>query len=159
MSQYSDIASAIATAVGAVSDVGVVHQYPRWATEWPSLLDQLKTTVSGTVQLRGWMLAREGVEAGPGEAYSQVARQHRFVLVGVLGHDDATNTYATMQALAESVCDALDNRRDFSLSAVLDYSIGPCSIRSFETEMFGPALAHVVEIVVPVETVHAVTYS
>lgn len=159
MSQFSDIATAMGAIVSGVTDAGQVHQRRRWAADWSRFLNEFKTTVSGKTQIRTWMVTRESWQAEPGEAFGEVKRTHRFLIVGALGFEDASNTETTFQALVESVCTAVDARKDLGLAYVTDYSVGPCSVRTITAEQLGSVLCHVTEIEVPVETVQTVSYA
>lgn len=159
MSQYSDVATALGAIVSGVTNAGQVHQRRRWSADWSKFLNQFKATVAGKVQIRTWMITRESWAAEPGDSFGQVKRTHQFVIVGALGFEDASDTETTFQALVEAVCNAIDARTDLGLSYVPDFGIGPCSVRTIGAEQLGSVLAHVCEIVVPVETVQSVVYA
>ena len=159
MSQFSDIAGALSTIVTAVTNVGQVHARRRWDADWSRFLNQFKATISGKVQVRAWMVTREGWAGEPGDSFGEVQRQHRMLLVGALGVEDASDTETTFQGLIESICDAIDARKDLGLSAVVDYSVGPCSVRTIGVEPVGSVLCHVCEIEIPVTTVQTVAYA
>jgi len=158
MSQFSDIAGALSTIVSAVANTGQVHARRRWDADWSKFLNQFKSTISGKAQVRAWMVTREGWSADPGDSFGEVQRIHRMLLVGALGVEDASDTETTFQALIEAICDAIDTRRDLGLSAVTDYSVGPCSVRTIGIEPVGAVLCHVCEIEIPVTTVQTVAY-
>ena len=159
MSQFSDVATALGTIVGAVTNVGQVHQRRRWNADWSKFLNQFKATISGKVQIRTWMITREGWQAEPGDAFGEVKRTHQFLIVGALGLEDASDTETTFQALVEAVCDAVDARTDLGLAYVTDYSVGPCTVRTISAEQLGSVLCHVCEILVEVQTEQAVSYT
>lgn len=159
MSTFSDIASALSTIVAGVTNSGQVHARRRWDADWSRFLNQFKATIGGKVQIRTWMVTREGWAAEPGEGFAEVQRTHRMLLVGALGVEDASDTETTFQGLIESVCDAIDARRDLGLASVTDYSVGPCSVRTIAIEPVGSVLCHVCEIEIPVTTVQAVSYA
>lgn len=159
MSQFSDIAAAMGVIVAGVTNAGQVHQRRRWDADWSRFLNQFKATIGGKVQIRTWMVTREGWQAESGDAFGEVKRTQRFLIVGALGMEDASDTETTFQALIESVCDAIDARKDLGLSYVTDYSVGPCSVRTIAAEALGSVLCHVCEIEVPIETVQTVSYA
>lgn len=159
MSQFSDIASALGTIVGGVTNVGQVHQRRRWSADWSKFLNQFKATIGGKAQVRAWMVTRESWQAEPGDAFGEVRRRHVFLIVGALGFEDASDTETTFQALVEAVCDAVDARKDLGLAYVTDYSVGPCSLRTLTAEQLGSVLCHVCEISVEIETTQQVSYS
>jgi hypothetical protein len=152
MTSYSSIRSALATLLATVTHVGAVHNRERFVVDPSKYLDEFKVTIGGVAQIRGWMILRETAVPVYDTAYGEQRRRHGFVLYGVLGFADATDTYGTMQTLCDDVMALVDNQTTLSIPGVLVRAIGPCSLRSFRTEQFGSVLCHAAEIDVPVET-------
>lgn len=159
MTDFDDIATALETALDTVANIGTTHAFQRWSNNWSDFLDRAEATVSSVDQIRFWMIARERVDAEPGEAFGQVRRTHRMVIIGALGVKDSSNTYTTFQQLVDTILNTLDAKKDLGLAQVIDYGVGPCSVRTLSEEPVGGVLCHVCEIEVPVVTEHAITFS
>lgn len=116
MSQAT-IRARIKTVLDTVSNKGQTHDYLRWAVKQNDFESLFKTTIGGTVHIRGWEIAYRGFtqeEPHLGRNADQY-RMHRFQLDGYLGLDDSAATEKTFAALAEAVCNALDG--DATLNA------------------------------------------
>ena len=115
----------IKVTLDTVSDKGLTHDYLRWAVTQAQFETIAKTTISGTVQIRAWMISWGG--------FSQVEpyinrlgapnqiRVHTFTLDGYLGLDDSAATEKTFAALAELVCTTLDADSTLNADAMSTY--------------------------------------
>ena len=106
------IRAAVYAAVSGVSNVGLVYDYERQANEWDALLGFFKSTIGGTTQIRGWMIAYKGIVSAGGGRFStakRLSRTQRFYIMGFMGVDDSAASEKTFAALAEDVADALDS--------------------------------------------------
>lgn len=161
MATNQDIISAVKDVVAGVSNIGTTHAYERWNANWSDYLDQFKATISGTVQVRGWVVTLDGGNPVLGEPYSfgNTLRTYNVQIFGILGLKDSSNTEQTFLNLAEAVMDALDAKKNLSVSGVVDYSVGPCTMRSYQIRQFGSVLCHYCEIILPVQVEKAITYS
>jgi len=107
------IRSAIYDVVNGVTHVGQVYDYERHSNDWTGFLDLFKVTISGDDMVRGWTIGYRGIQQAraqtfiPGKAGNE--RVHRFQILGIMGIDDSEESEKTFAALAEDVCDALDN--------------------------------------------------
>jgi hypothetical protein len=143
------IRAAIKTAVEGVSNVGKVHDYERWASEWPAFLELFKTTIAGAPQIRGWEIGYRGFTAIRDPQFARaVLRQHLFEIHGYLGLDDSAATEKTFAALAEDVADALDASATLHGSAYRDCT--PAAIERAETRAFGGVLCHFAQLTIAV---------
>ena len=138
------IRTAIYNAVNGVSQVGQVYDYQRHATEWSDFLSLFKTTVSGTDQVRGWMVGYRGITETLGGRFQRgdkrITRTHRFQILGVMAIDDSEESEKTFAALAEDVCDALDS--DTTIGA---YATKPATL-GFDPSPFAGILVHAAAI-------------
>lgn len=163
MSVYSDIVAALQVRVQAATDEGTVHAYERWNANWSDYLDQFKSTIGGVDQIRGWVVTMDEqnpIVGGMGSArYGAITRVYNALVFGVMGLKDSSNTETTFLNLVESVLDVLDGRTDLGLAAVVDYSVGPATVRLYQHRMFGSVLCHYCEIAVPVEVTKELTYA
>lgn len=152
MSQAT-IRSELDTILSAVSNIGVVHDYERFATEWSTLLDLFKTTVGGVDQIRGWTIGYNGKSApggDPQEFGNRWIESHRFIVRGFIGLDDSAETEKTAAALANSVTAAINGDADL-YNPDTYYDTPPTEIRAFELRKFGSVLCHYTEILVTVK--------
>jgi hypothetical protein len=119
--------------VRGVSDVGLVYDYERHATEWGDFLDLFKTTIGNTTQVRGWMIGYRGIQSSENITFGvdkRVMRTHRFQIMGIMAIDDSASSEKTFAAMAEDVCDTLDSNAtlqafQFVSPAVLGFDPSP----------------------------------
>lgn len=152
MTTYTSLRTALVTLLETVTDVGLVHNRERFVVDPSKFLDMFKTTISGTTQIRAWLILRESMQPDTDTVFGEARQRHVFVLRGILGFQDSADTYGTLQALVDTIIALLDNQTTLSVSGTIVRGIGPCSLRSFEVGQFGSVLAHVAEIEVPIET-------
>lgn len=155
MTTYTSLRTALVTLLETVADVGMVHGRERFVVDPSKFLDMFKTTISGTTQIRAWLILRESMQPDTDTVFGEARQRHVFVLRGILGFQDSADTYGTLQALTDTIIALLDNQTTLSVSGTIVRGIGPCSLRSFEVGQFGSVLAHVAEIEVPIETMKA----
>jgi hypothetical protein len=155
MTTYTSLRTALVTLLETVTDVGMVHGRERFVVDPSKFLDMFKTTISGTVQIRAWLILRESMQPIEDTVFGESRQRHVFVLRGILGFQDSADTYGTLQALVDTIIALLDNQTTLSVSGTIVRRIGPCSLRSFEVGQFGSVLAHVAEIEVPIDTMTA----
>jgi len=138
------IRAAIYSAVSGVTDVGLVHDYERFANEWPAFLELFKTTISSTTQVRGWMVGYRGIPQSrkqtfvPGKLGTE--RTHRFQVLGIMGINDSEESEKTFAALAEDVCDALDD--DTTLHAKGTFPRAAEVTMAYDPRPFAGVLVH-----------------
>jgi len=139
----SAIRTAIYNAVNGVSNVGVVHDYERWANDWGAFLDLFKTTISSTAQIRGFEVGYRGFQPDEPREFAGIhLRRHQFIVNGYLGLDDSAATEKTMATLVETVANALEDNA--ALAALAFYDV-ECSLL-YETRMFGGVLCHYAQV-------------
>lgn len=144
--------TAVYNAVNGVTDVGQVYDYQRWAAEWGDFLSLFKTTISGTPQIRGWVVQYRGfsVETVGDEGLTirtfgdARQRTHRFQVKGYMGVDDSAATEKTFSALAEAVANALDTDSTLHGSSFLD--AGDAELTDVVNVPLGGTLCHYAEI-------------
>lgn len=150
MSQAA-IRTAIYDAVSGVSDVGQVYDYERHANEWNAFLDLFQSTITGNEQILGWAVSYRGIITSERDTFrpgskSGLFRTHRFQILGIAGIDDANGSEKVFAALAEAVCDALDD--DNTLQSYI--SVSPASMR-FDPAPFSGVLVHGALIIIDVK--------
>lgn len=137
----STVRSAIYTFLSAVTNIGVVHDYERWATDWDTFIGLFKTTIGTTPQIRGWEIRQTRVTETD---ESPLARAYK--IKGYLGVSDATATEKTFVALIEAI--AAKFRADQMLGTkgapVLGHDF--IQVELIEERMFGSVLCHYCEL-------------
>lgn len=145
----SAIREAIFNALDAVALVGIVHDYERHAAQWDDFLNLFKTEIEQQEQIRGWMIGYRGVVRADRETFrpgskTGISRIHRFRIIGIMGIDDKNESEKTFAALAEDVCDALDD--DDTLHGATYLHASP-AIMNFDPAPFAGILVHAVVII------------
>jgi hypothetical protein len=148
---YSSLRASIISVLEGVTDVGEVHGRERFTADPAKFLDLFKTLIGSTTQIRAWLILRERADPIEDTAFGEVRRRHLFVLQGLLGFQDSTDTYGTLQTLVDTVMAAFDAQTTLSASGVIVRSVGPCTLRAFENVQFGSTLCHRCEIELPVD--------
>lgn len=138
------IRSALKVIVKSVTDVGIVHDYERWANEWEDFLNLFKKgTASGDV-IRGWTIGYGGFIPGDPQEFGNVfVRSQKFMIRGYQQLDDSEESEKDAAALAEDVCDMLDAA--VTIRPPNYYYATNCTLL-FEPRMFGGILCHYAEI-------------
>lgn len=146
------IRGTLAAILEGVANIGEVHDYERMSTEWDKFLAHFKTWIDGEEVIRGWTVGYAGMAARTAEFAGVSFRDHRFVLRGYLGLNDANESEKAAAALAEAVCDALDSEEALHDGSIY-YETSLASVPRFETRLFGGVLCHYIEIAVTVTEV------
>jgi hypothetical protein len=142
------IRTAIYDAVRAVSNVGLVYDYERHATEWGDFLDLFKTTIGNTTQVRGWMIGYRGIPEAENITFGvekRVTRRHRFQILGIMAIDDSEESEKTFAILAEDVCDALSSN-----ATLQGFNAVSVPVLGFDPSPFAGILVHAAAITLEV---------
>ena len=157
----ASIRSAVKARIDAVADKGQTHDYFRWARDDSALLDQIVTTVSGTDQIRAWMLTVYGPVSNVPAAREFHRKEYEIELHGYLGLDDSAATEKTMANLAEDVVEELEKYPDLNgtLTNGAYTDDGQPSIEEFDHRMFAGRFCHHVLITATVYEKGTITYT
>ncbi len=138
-----NIRTEIKNILNTVTDVGVIHDYERWTTDWNTLLSMFKP--AGKDYIRGWMITRQAAQEGVSTqgVGGDNQRIHRFVIKGIGSLKDDQATEKTFQDLVESVCQKL--RENPNLNNTAEES-DPPQVLTVEVRMFSQILCHYAEI-------------
>ena len=159
MSDYTDIQAAILARLNTVSNIGKTYDHARYAADLPNFLTLFSASISGSTLIRGWWLELEKILPAEPDRYGAVRRNYVFIIHGIHGMQDTqSDTEETFENMIETVMDALDVSKDYSLTNVIDYSVGPSQARLIDYRTFGTALCHHCEIELSVEVQKAVAY-
>jgi len=140
---YAGILAQIKTTLdNTVENVGLTHDYMRWAIDESAFLDLAKTAIGGVDQIRVWMIDYAGFTSEEPwiSRPTKSIRVHTFVLHGYLGLDDSAATAKTFAALAEAVCTALEDDATLNADALSAYR-EPCQL-AVDHVLFYSKLCH-----------------
>jgi hypothetical protein len=140
------VRSKIKALIESVPDTGIVHQYERWTADWGKFITLFKAT-SG--EILGWEISRS---AAPGIYLNTVEEQinHRYLIRGYMGLQDATETELSFNEKIEAIRDAF--RSDMTLGGMNELPVG-FDCRLIEPRSFGSVLCHYAEIIIEVQEV------
>ncbi len=160
MGVYSDLRDAVKARVESVSNVGTVHDRQRYNSNWDKYLEQFAGTFTNVKQIRGWWVTWDGVPEVDGEAAAMgvAAETYAYTIRGIQGMDDGAGTEKTFCDLVENVKNAIRDRKDVGIAAVVDYSVR-VTIPVLQLRQFGSVLCHYAEIKVEADVRSEVTYT
>lgn len=158
---------AVLTTLDASSNIGLVHDYERWAMHWEDILDVLQDPTDNVI--RSWMIGYRGFapEPLPASWYSQIEgtskslsiRSHRWVARGILAVDDTNESEKTFSLATQTVANALDGAA--ALHNEEKYygtpPMSPVELQTFDIRSFAGVLCHVAELVFSVTAIHVGT--
>lgn len=120
MSSLASIRAAIVARLGAVANVGRVHDYQRYSANAAGFTALYGATIAGTAQIRGWWVSRVATRE-TSEARGRYVIVHTWRITGYMSLDDAAASEKTFDALLEAVRDAF--RADDNLGGVVDATV------------------------------------
>lgn len=112
----SDELAALVAVVRSVPDVGVVHDYERYAADTQALRNLYTVTIAGQPQVRGWFVQRWKTIDQKAAAKAAFDRS-TWRIVGFMGLKDEDASELVFMGLVESIRDAL--RADLTLGGVV----------------------------------------
>jgi len=139
----STIRAAIASILGAVTNIGKVHDRERWSTDWSKFIAFFKTRISGADQIRGWEIGRRAPISETGDD----TRTHTYSIKGYLGVDDGAQSEKTFSALIEDVAAAFRTNKTLN-GAALGHDF--IQVETLDTRSFGGVLCHYAELTLTV---------
>jgi hypothetical protein len=142
----STIRAQVYAIINAITNIGKVYDYERWAADWTTFINLFKTTISGVEQIRGWEIGRRAApESGvtPEATIQQTDKQHVFLIRGYMGVNDAAATEKTFNSLCESISDAFRGKLTLNDTA-MDHDFIQAEI--IEHRLFGGVLCHYAEL-------------
>ena len=150
-SNYASIIADIKSKLEAVTNIGVVHDYYRYAANPSTFITLFSyTPTGGSKHIRGWEITR--IRA-PEHKRGAFFRHHVFKLTGYLSLKDANATDKTFQALIDDICEKFRTAADGATWYYLDGDNGdnaPCQVEIIEPRIFGEILCHYTEIILHV---------
>ena len=130
--------------LGAVSGVGVVHDYERWADTWEKFLEHFKT---GDGKINGWTISRFKLDEIC-ESSSHDLTVHHYRIRGHYGLNDAEASERTFQGIVDAVVAAF--RANYRLNDTA-HNTTPLAATVIENRTFGGVLCHYCELVFKAE--------
>jgi len=101
----SAVRAAIAANLAAVPDIGMVHNYERYAKEYDALQALYVTQIDGANQLRGWYVRRTGRRQSSPSLGRYVITES-WLVKGFMALADDTESELVFDALCEAVIEA-----------------------------------------------------
>jgi len=147
------IRAQIDTTVNAVSNIGIVHDYERWAADWSNILDYFKTEISSEEVIRGWTITCESFTQTLEQFNRGYLRHYTYKIRGYFGVDDAAESEKTAVAIVEDVVEALD-ADDTLHDPDTYYKMFPVDCTIFEARTFAGVLCHYAEVTLEIEEWH-----
>jgi len=137
----------IKTILSAVADIGVVHDYERWASDWPAYLELFSIKTLAGTYINGWEIMRKKTPSRTGSSTHDL-RTHTFLIRGIYGLKDSAASEITFQALIEAICSAF--RSNYQLNSTAD-NTEPVQVDLVENRVFGNVLCHYCELSLPAD--------
>lgn len=135
-----------------VADIGVVHDYERFAGgDWGKFIEFFRCTIGGKEQIRGWELCRKAAPARY-DSNGEETTTHQFVIRGYRGVRDADATEKDFNVQIEAVREKF--RFNFTLDGLCELA-GPVSVEAIDVRMFGSVLCHYCELSLPVQELYS----
>jgi hypothetical protein len=137
------------TIVSAVSNIGRVYDYERWAADWTTYLDLFKTTIGGNEVIRGWTITCQSWTPVELETIGdqKIVRSYVYKIRGYFGQDDENASEKAAMLIIEDVIEALN--ADATLHGADYVGAGPhplAELTIFEGRFLGDVLCHYAEI-------------
>lgn len=158
-SNYRQIGDAISAELAAVTHVGRIHKYQRWAPDLGRYIEHFKWGApDGRDQIRGWLLTRESAREDLGSFASGVPggfipagvnrRVHTFLLFGLMSLQDDAASELAFQDLIEDVCGRFRTNNALRLGGAVPSleRISPPQVDRIDLRAFGGVLCHTAEI-------------
>lgn len=145
MSQ-STVLAKVKTILEGVADIGQVHDFVRWAKDFPDFFTLFKVT-SPISQIRAWDISRTRTTEVAESSRTNV-QTHTFRIRGFLSLVDSTATEKTFQKLVEDVATAFRNKPTLDGVAL---NVSPLQRDSVTHVMIGDVLCHIAELSLSVE--------
>ncbi len=140
---YATILGDIATLLGEVSGVGVVHDYSRFTLDWKKYITLFQDTDK---KIRGWEISRGKVAEKKSGAYLRV---HDIILRGHLQLEDANASDKTFQQTIDDVCAQFREQPEKAYwwyANAMSPDMAPCQVTANDIRLFGDVLCHIAEI-------------
>lgn len=147
MSNEAAIRETIKETVEAITNVGVVHDYERWSSEWSAFLDLFRTTVGNSKVIRGWTITCESFPQSWENHDKNIRREYTYKLRGYFGLDDSAASEKEAMVIVEDVVEAFDD--DLNQTGQWT-NVNAADLTVFEPRVFGDVLCHYAEVTVGV---------
>ena len=135
----STIRAAIKTTLSGVSNIGQVHDYERWASDWSKFIAFFKVRISGVDHVRGWEIGRKA----PISEDETSVKKHTYAIKGYMGVDDAAQSEKTFNTLVDAAAAAFRSDRTLG-GAALGHDF--IQVDALDTRSFGGVLCHYAEL-------------
>ena len=146
---YRAFRDIISARIGTVGNAGVVHNRIRYAADFDTYLARFKTTIDGRQQIRGWELERtqRRVAVTDYDTQGAINWAHTFVVIGVMGFQDGSDTDGDFGDLVDEVMGVLTDLAEAPSTFPGAWQVEWPRLRIQRMEQFGSVLCHRAEIV------------
>jgi len=149
------IRAQIKTILSAVSGIGAVHDYERYARS----ITDFRNLMSAAGIVNGWVIHRESTSAvqvtmGP---KGQIERNHVFRISGVYALDDAGGSEKTFQGILDAVFEAFKVNGTLNSTASSHKQIQIESVTVTKESEFGDDIYHTADLTLEVMERTAIT--
>ncbi len=124
--------------IRVIPDIGVVHDYERWAVDQAKILEFYKTTIGGKPQIRGWEVTRRAAKGD-----DSAERQHTYAIKGYQGLKDDEATEKLFNANIEAIEAKFREDQTIGGTALGHEFI---QVELIQPRMFGGTLCHYAEL-------------
>jgi hypothetical protein len=142
VSTVADIRTAIVTRMNAVSGIGVVHAYERYAADLKTLA--LLYSAGAGQPIKGWFV-RRALTQETGNVQGRTIERIRWRIQGVMSLDDAAASELTFDALIEGVRNAFaadETLGDAAITCINGDGESCIQLDDAGPVMFGGVLCH-----------------
>lgn len=135
------------TLISAVSGIGKVYDYERWAADWGTFIKLFQDPASK--RILGWEIMRS---ASPAKRLNNVEeeRTHTYTIKGYMGVEDAAATEKQFTTLIERLRDQVGGK--ITLNGSCDYATA-VAVRVQDCRTFGSVLCHYAELEISAITI------
>lgn len=145
----SAIRTQIATIVSDIQDIGIVHDYERWAVDWGKFIVLFKDPASG--KILGWEVGRKPPIGDSKDDQGTIAT-HTYFVRGYMAVNDAAKTEKTFNSLIEEIRGEFRTKKDLNGAALGTEYI---KVDSLDTRSFAGVLCHFTELTLTVYELNA----
>jgi hypothetical protein len=141
---YDNIRDAIVVILEGLTGIGKVYGRQRFIVAWDQYLEAFKDTDRA---IRGWYVtpAQEGTIRAGFSTFGNTERVYSFIIAGVLGLADSSDTESAFMAMAETVIDAFLGRTKLG-TVTGQVEVTAAALLNYSYRQFGSVFCHYGEV-------------
>ena len=141
------IRTEIKAVLEGITDIGMVHGYERFSTDWKKFLDFFKP--AGKDYIRGWTIRRVTTTEELA-THEEGDRDYSFKIRGYMSLSDSIASSDTFDDYIETICDTFRALIRDDLNDKADM-LGLMQVDLIEDRMFGTVLCHYCELSITIQ--------